>query len=98
MSGGQAIKVLESQVPPLTKGDGQRVTEIFQIAESNNRPGIDYSGAKLVPSSDSVEVRDMTICTRFNLRVLGGHEGFTYLWTISDWKPLGYSQVSGYWN
>ena len=41
-------------------------------------------GAKLVGPEVSTE--DLTICLRFNLQMLGRHEGRSHLIHIQDWK------------
>ncbi len=57
----------------------------FQVALDDDREEVAISGARLNVSSDTrVALSDMTICSRFNLQILGGYEGNTNLWYIAD--------------
>lgn len=68
-----AIKVLESQ-----------------IKLGDNREGVAISGAQVVPKQEAgVKVSDLTICTRVNLKILKGPEGFTNLWYIPEPNSQG---------
>ncbi len=58
-----------------------------EIRLDDDRAGIAYSGALLVREGKDAQVGALTICTRFNLKVLGGQERFTNLWMISDPRP-----------
>ena len=57
----------------------------FQVALDDDREEVAISGARLNVSADTrVALSDMTICSRFNLQILGGYEGNTNLWYIAD--------------
>ena len=47
--------------------------------------GTAISGAKLIDNR-KVKVADITLCIRFNFKLLGGYEGRSQLIHIEDWK------------
>ena len=56
-----------------------------QVLLSDGREGIAISGAKLVPDGrPRRKVTDLTICTRFKIKIIGAYEGASFLWAISD--------------
>ncbi len=57
----------------------------IQVLESLKKLGDfdpDVSGAKL--EAPAAEIEDLTVCTRFNLKMLGGYEGKVNLWYVAD--------------
>ncbi len=57
-----------------------------QIRLDDDRENLAYSGAQLIREQRD-KVSAFSICTRFNLKILGGQEGFTNLWMISNPRP-----------
>ncbi len=63
----------------------------IQVLESLKKLGDfdpDVSGAKLeapaAAAAAAAEIKDLTVCTRFNLKMLGGYEGKVNLWYVAD--------------
>ncbi len=50
----------------------------------DKREGVAVSGARLRDEGRRVRMTDFTICTRFNLKILGGYEKWSRLWHIAD--------------
>lgn len=66
------------------------LTSLLKLEDANN--GI--NGAKLI-SNDRVNISDITLCIRFNIKVLGRNEGQSRIITIEDWREDG-AVRSGY--
>ncbi len=58
-----------------------------QVLLGDDREGVAVSGARLDPGQRiPAKVTDLTVCTRFKMKRIGGHEGNSILWAISDAK------------
>ncbi len=54
-----------------------------EVRLDDSREGVAISGARL-DDGRRVRMDDFTVCTRFKMKILGGHESFSHLWTIAD--------------
>ena len=75
--------------------NGVRVfTSKVKMAEYYNGIGGPYSGAHLVNATETVKLTDLSLCLRFNYKILGsinvdGLEGRNRLITIADFRTDG---------
>lgn len=64
---------------------GIQTVKVLKSRIKLDEEGLTLSGAKL-KDARQVNVTDITLCIRFNYKLLGFHEGRSTLITIAEWK------------
>lgn len=78
------VLILMASMAFLTWAEGQNI-RVLKSKLKLSEDGKAISGAKLVENK-TVKTKDLTLCIRFNYKLLGGYEGRSRLISIEDWR------------